>query len=324
MAGYIPTFWIILVTYHLYFPSASGLTCFQCNSTARGDCSQPEADITSTVPCDVSCYLEVTSSFVSRGCGNCSNERTCCSTDLCNDYPSQQPTTPPPGAVECYDCHFRQIAGGTTYGNPSCTWEEFDPLHPLVKTKMCSTGCFVSEVTAEEDDDDEREYVLVRGCADLGTCHEDCLTDPGYRSCSSCCHDNLCNGRRIGSVEATSPSNQCYSCTYSAHPGDSIGSPGCYTPFNASERGIQKVTCSGLCKLTVISDETTVAVQRSCSPDCQPSCEELGDSQSCVYCCTGSLCNTAPTLSDLLRTKFWIKLNGLATLVLLFVTSSYR
>lgn len=88
--------------------------------------------------------VEVTSSNITRGCGTCNDNRDCCPTDLCNNERSS-PTPPIAGAgTQCYDCTYRE-SNGVKYGHSSCTWEEFDQLHPLVKTKMCSTGCLVSK-----------------------------------------------------------------------------------------------------------------------------------------------------------------------------------
>ncbi|XP_071848295.1 uncharacterized protein [Apostichopus japonicus] len=294
MAGSIVTFLVILTTCYVCFPSVSALTCFDCSSLHESECSRPLHGSTEIVACDEECYVEVTSSNITRGCGTCNDNRDCCPTDLCNNERSSS-TPPIAGAgTQCYDCTYRE-SNGVKYGHSSCTWEEFDQLHPLVKTKMCSTGCLVSEITAE--DDQGREYILTRRCAEEGSCADTCMTQPGYRSCNSCCNETLCNGRRIGLVEVTEPGNQCYSCTYSATTAGYIGSPGCYKPFNASGEGVRKEACTGECRLTVIRNAQTVAVQRSCYPGCLPSHQENDDSENSVYCCTGSLCNSAISLS---------------------------
>ncbi|XP_033638384.1 uncharacterized protein LOC117299077 [Asterias rubens] len=99
----------------------------------------------------------------------------------------------------------------------------------------------------------------------------------------------------VGSLFAV----ECYTCVYSPGAGGGLfGGDGCNDPFNATSQLI--VSCDGTCAKTSsrVNGEIT-ALARACLPagQCPEACASIGNTEVCVYCCTGDKCNGASTVT---------------------------
>lgn len=193
---------------------------------------------------------------------------------------------------QCYECNYSILRSRNITDGPEACYEPFfSPAADGIKRVNCTGEC---DYIVQENSD---TFQATRGCSILDPCLESAsTTQDGGSFTSYCCSGSLCNGETITNEPAESlGDDECYTCTYVTTASGTVGSPGCYEPFDASATGVVKTQCDSTCELTVIKSGGDLTVTRGCydfSFECETSCVTFGGDSTCTYCCSpGTVCN---------------------------------
>ncbi|KAJ8050390.1 hypothetical protein HOLleu_03577 [Holothuria leucospilota] len=210
---------------------------------------------------------------------------------------------------QCYECNYSILRSSDTTSGPEACYEPFfNPAADGIKRVNCTGEC---EYIVQETSD---IFQATRGCSVFDTCLESSSTTlDGSSVTIHCCSGSLCNDETITKEPAeTLGDDECYTCTYVEGASGTVGSPGCFEPFDASAIGVVKTQCNSSCELTVVKSGGDLTVTRGCRDfdfECETSCVTFSGDSVCTYCCNpGNVCNKGTlnflSLSSFLATIF--------------------